>query len=187
MQEMQEMWVRSLGWEEIPGGGCGNPFQSSCLENPMDREAWWATVHRVAESWTLLKWLSMQACTVRARRHHQDLQSYFLSGWAGWTFPRFRGQLMAELGGVRRGHALEKQICLIRGFFLPPHIGACYAQIYLHNPVNTGVSRVSWAGSLELLVWMWFWTSCLGRLPTPPALSLAPPESCHWHFSEHLP
>ena len=37
-----------------------------------------------------------------------------------------------------------------------------YTQIYLHNPVNTGVSRVSWAGSLELLVWMWFWTSCLG-------------------------
>ena len=107
-----------------PGGGNGNPFQSSCLENPMDREAWWATVHEVAESWTLLKWLSMQACTVRARKHHQDLQSYFLRGWAGWTFLRFHGQLMAELGGVRRGHALEKQICLIHGFFLPPHIGA---------------------------------------------------------------
>ena len=32
-----------------PGGGHGNPFQYSCLENPMDREAWWATVHRVAQ------------------------------------------------------------------------------------------------------------------------------------------
>ena len=61
------------------------------------------------------------------------------------------------------------------------------AQVYLHSPVNTGVSRVRRAGSPELLVWMWFWTSCLGRLPTPPALSLAPPGSCHWHFSEHLP
>ena len=30
--------------------GHGNPFHYSCLENPMDREAWWATVHRVAES-----------------------------------------------------------------------------------------------------------------------------------------
>ena len=33
-----------------PGGGHDNPFQYSCLENPMDRGAWWATVHRVAES-----------------------------------------------------------------------------------------------------------------------------------------
>ena len=33
-----------------PGGGNGNAFQYSCLENPMDRGAWWAMVHRVAES-----------------------------------------------------------------------------------------------------------------------------------------
>ena len=33
-----------------PGGGHGNPLQYSCLENPMDREAWWAIVHRVTES-----------------------------------------------------------------------------------------------------------------------------------------
>ena len=32
-----------------PGGGHGNPLQYSCLENPMERGAWWATVHRVAE------------------------------------------------------------------------------------------------------------------------------------------
>ena len=44
-----------------PGGGNGNPLQYSCLENPMDRGAWWATVHRVAKSWTQLKQLSMHA------------------------------------------------------------------------------------------------------------------------------
>ena len=33
-----------------PGGGHGNPLQHSCLENHMDRGAWWATVHRVSES-----------------------------------------------------------------------------------------------------------------------------------------
>ena len=33
-----------------PGKGNGNPFQYSCLENPMDTGAWWATVHGVAES-----------------------------------------------------------------------------------------------------------------------------------------
>ena len=32
------------------GGGNGKPFQYSCLENPMDRGAWWITAHRVAES-----------------------------------------------------------------------------------------------------------------------------------------
>ena len=38
------------GLERPPGGGHGNPLQYSCLENPMDREAWQATVHRVAMS-----------------------------------------------------------------------------------------------------------------------------------------
>ena len=41
------------------GGGNGNSLQYSCLENPMDRGAWRATVHRVAKSQTLLKRLSM--------------------------------------------------------------------------------------------------------------------------------
>ena len=38
-----------------PGRGHGNPFQYSCLENPVDRGAWPATVHRVTKSWTRLK------------------------------------------------------------------------------------------------------------------------------------
>ena len=41
-----------------PGGGNDNPLQYSCLGNPMDRGAWWATDHGVAKSWTRL---SMQA------------------------------------------------------------------------------------------------------------------------------
>ena len=40
----------------------GNPFQYSCLENPMDREAWWAAVYGVTQSQTRLKQLSMHAC-----------------------------------------------------------------------------------------------------------------------------
>ena len=43
-----------LGLGRCPGEGNGNPLQYSCLENPMDREAWWATVHGVAKSWTQL-------------------------------------------------------------------------------------------------------------------------------------
>ena len=40
------------GLGRSPGGGHGNQLQYSCLENPIDRGAWWATVHRVAESGT---------------------------------------------------------------------------------------------------------------------------------------
>ena len=46
------------GSGKSPGGGHGNPLQYSCLENPMDRGAWQATVHGVAKSWTQLDQLS---------------------------------------------------------------------------------------------------------------------------------
>ena len=46
-----------------PGGGHGNPLQHFCLENPMDRGAWWATVHGVAKSQIRLKQPSMHART----------------------------------------------------------------------------------------------------------------------------
>ena len=48
------------------GGGHGNRLQHSCLENPMERGAWWGKVHRVAESQTRLKRLGMHACCVSA-------------------------------------------------------------------------------------------------------------------------
>ena len=48
-----------------PGGGCGNPLQDSCLETPMDREAWWATVHRAAKSQIPPKWFSTVHSTMR--------------------------------------------------------------------------------------------------------------------------
>ena len=60
---MQETWVRSLGWEDPLEEGHGNPLQYSCLENPMDRGPWWATVHRVTKSGTQLKQLSTQTQT----------------------------------------------------------------------------------------------------------------------------
>ena len=44
------------------GEGNGSPLQYSCLENPMDRGAWRAAVHGVAQSWTRLKRLSVNAC-----------------------------------------------------------------------------------------------------------------------------
>ena len=50
--------IPESGW--YPGVGNGNQLQCSCLENPMDRGAWWATVHGVTKSWTRL---IMHPCT----------------------------------------------------------------------------------------------------------------------------
>ena len=52
---MQEIQVQSPGSGRSPGGEYGNPLQYSYLGNPMDRGAWWATVHAVTKS---LTWLS---------------------------------------------------------------------------------------------------------------------------------
>ena len=46
-----------------PGGGNGNPLQYSCLENPMDREAWWAAVDWVMLDMTVTE----PACTIGTR------------------------------------------------------------------------------------------------------------------------
>ena len=51
---MQETWVESLGQEDPLEKGMANPLQYSCLENSMDRGAWWPTVCGVAKSQTQL-------------------------------------------------------------------------------------------------------------------------------------
>ena len=54
---MQEIQVRSLGWEDPLGEGNGNPLQYSCLENPMDGGTWEVTVHGVRKPSTKQKHL----------------------------------------------------------------------------------------------------------------------------------
>ena len=56
------------GLGRSPGVGHGNPIQYSCLENLMDRGAWWATDHGVTKSQTRLKQLST-ACTLVVKYH----------------------------------------------------------------------------------------------------------------------
>ena len=54
------------GSERSPGEENGNPLQYSCLENPMDGRAWWATVHGVAKSWTFAQLdTTEQVCTTQ--------------------------------------------------------------------------------------------------------------------------
>ena len=56
------------GSRRSPGEGNGNPLQYSCLENPMDGGAWWATVHRVAKSQTLLSDFTFMSCIIFSSR-----------------------------------------------------------------------------------------------------------------------
>ena len=49
---------------KVPGEGDGNPLQYSCLENPMDRGAWWATVHGVTKESDRTEWIHTR-CTRR--------------------------------------------------------------------------------------------------------------------------
>ena len=46
------------GFARSPRGAPGNPLQYYCLENPIDRRAWWTTIHRVSKSWTHLERLN---------------------------------------------------------------------------------------------------------------------------------
>ena len=59
---LQSMGPQRVGYNWGTLEGNGSPLQYSCLENPVDRGAWWAAVHSVAQSWTWLKRLSMHAC-----------------------------------------------------------------------------------------------------------------------------
>ena len=69
----QETQVQSLGcYGRSPREGNGNPFQYSCLENSMDRGAWWATFHGVAKSPTRLKCFSMMQ--VKKRQLELDME-----------------------------------------------------------------------------------------------------------------
>ena len=54
LPEMQETRVQSLGWEDPLEKEMATHSSYSCLENPMDRGAWWATVHGLQKSWTRL-------------------------------------------------------------------------------------------------------------------------------------
>ena len=60
------------GLGRSPGGGNGYPFQYSCLENPMDRGAWWATVHANLEGLPIITILQMRKMTLE---YHPSLRS----------------------------------------------------------------------------------------------------------------
>ena len=66
--------IWSLVREDSPEEGNVNPLQYFCLENPIDRGAWWATVHGVVKSWKQhSNWTTITAMEVSSRKHDQLL------------------------------------------------------------------------------------------------------------------
>ena len=84
------------------GEGNGNPHQYSCLENPVDGGAWWAPVHKVAQSQTWLKRLSMHACI--GEGNGNQLQDSCLEN------PRDGGAWWAAIYGVAQSRTWLKQL-----------------------------------------------------------------------------
>ena len=78
------------------GGGHSNPHQYSCLKNPMDRATWWATLHRVAKSWTKLKRPSTQKFTKTGRvgiRNIKTLGKFNQDNLSFWETRLFSTQI----------------------------------------------------------------------------------------------
>ena len=85
------------GFGRFPGGGHGNPLQYSDLENPMDKGAWRATIHRVTKSWTQLKQLSTHSSKHTIRTGADDC--YFVTEIG----------LVTEVGLANSLNKLEKE------------------------------------------------------------------------------
>ena len=60
------------GSERSPGGRHGNPLQYSCQKNPMDRGAWQATVHSIAESYTLRDLACVKYCLKNSKEIQRE-------------------------------------------------------------------------------------------------------------------
>ena len=85
------------------GEGNGNPLQYSCLENPMDRGAWQAVVHRVTENWARLKRLSMHVLLLELdgpQSNNPVWLVYLEKGKCGQTctWAEHHGKIKAEIG-----------------------------------------------------------------------------------------
>ena len=100
-----------------PGGGHGNPLHYPCLENPMDRGAWWATVHRVAKSWIWPTWLSMHAPWVQhlARSSRYSVLHLFVKAHVGTSLVVQRLRICLATQGMRVQPLIELRSHMPRG------------------------------------------------------------------------
>ena len=131
----------------IRGKKNGNTSQYSCLENPVDRGAWWAAVHRVAQSRTRLMWLSMHACI--GEGNGNPLQ------WSCLENPRDGGAWWAVVYGVAQSWTRLKRLSgssssvhmsipisqFISSLISPLVIISFFFFLYICNPIFSFVGK----------------------------------------------
>ena len=107
------------------GEGNGTPLQCSCLENPMDGGAWWATVHGVAKSWTRLSDFTFIFTFLHWRRKWQPTPVFLPGESHGWRSPvgcspwgHSESDRTERLHFHFHLHALEKEMAT-HSIFLP--------------------------------------------------------------------
>ena len=118
MQEMPEMWVWPLCQEDLQEmEEATNALQYSCLERPMDREAWQATVYGVTKSWTQLSTHTRthtHTCFPRNHVQSSTVCLYVLNILKNWIwFEDVTDCWVWPSAGLPRELMLSKQICLI--------------------------------------------------------------------------
>ena len=131
----------------IRGEKNGNTSQYSCLENPVDRGAWWAAVHRVAQRRTRLMWLSMHACI--GEGNGNPLQ------WSCLENPRDGGAWWAVVYGVAQSWTRLKRLSgssssvhmsipisqFISSLISPLVIISFFFFLYICNPIFSFVGK----------------------------------------------
>ena len=135
------------------GGGNGNPLWCSCLENPMDRGAWWAAVYGVAQSRTRLK-------------RHSSSSSSFPGSLVVKNLPANSGEIRdrGSIPGPGRSPGA--------GHGNPPQYSC------LENPMDTG----SWQATIQKVTKSWTWQKRLSLWQQKPQQSSNWPAKCAQTF-----
>ena len=121
------------GSERSPGGGHGNPLQCSCLENPMDKGAWRAAVHRITKSQTQLKQLGMHTHTSFNTAQFQVTVDDQLRQHSNMTCPACLSHLHASLTFTSVGPA-SRTLAIF-----PPPTSVKYFLLYQSGWLRWGV------------------------------------------------
>ena len=90
LREEFKLWLYYLGVVINSGEGNGNPLQCSCLQNPRERGAWWATVYGVIQSWTRLKRLSSSSSSNKFREFRSPVSDFLFLLCQFWYLVFFK-------------------------------------------------------------------------------------------------
>ena len=156
------------GLGRSPGGGHGNPRQYSCLENPMDRGAWRATVHRISKSQTRkLQVRSLHACNLaRMQESPRTIHPFLYRSWeVTWGHKDFTSafwlpQFTAEKTEAQKVNFIQSYIvkgqAALEFSVLMWDLQGCFFYC-LHNHSFLFFLGGGWGGEAICPVWVILW------------------------------